>query len=144
MPSTTWPGILRRQSIAIGLLVVILARVVPPAIFGQNKKAARRLGWELVGIRDGFEGLLNRDRYPDGGLVPLGPALFDNLDPSGSGLLGLSLRVDPFQVRKEDGYGMLEERDMSEPLLATLRTEGLDGMISVVGMQGLSILYKLN
>lgn len=106
--------------------------------------AATRLDWELFGIRDGFDGLLNRDRYPDGGLVPLGPTLIDNLDPSGSGLLGMSLRIDPFQVRHEDENGMLEERDLSDELLAALKTERIDAVISVVGLQGLSILYKLN
>ena len=106
--------------------------------------AATRLGWELVGIRDGFGGVLNPDQYDEGGLLPLSPALIDNLDPSGSRLLGMSRRVDPFQVRCEDEYGMLEERDLSDQLLATLKQEGIDAVISVVGMQGLSILYKLN
>ena len=36
--------------------------------------AAGKLGWEVVGIRDGFDGLLHPDRYPEGGLVPLSPA----------------------------------------------------------------------
>ncbi len=106
--------------------------------------AATRLGWELVGLRDGFGGVLNPDQYPDGGILPLGPTLMDNLDPSGSGLLGMSLRMDPFQVRYKDEHGMLEERDVSDELLATLKTEGIDAVISVVGLQGLSILYKLN
>jgi len=35
--------------------------------------AAGKLGWEVVGIRDGFEGLLHPDHYPDGGLVTLNP-----------------------------------------------------------------------
>ncbi len=106
--------------------------------------AAARLGWELVGIRDGFGGVLNPDQYAEGGLLPLSPALVDTLDPSGSRLLGMSRRVDPFQVRCEDEYGMLEERDLSDQLLATFKTEGINAVISVVGMQGLSILYKLN
>jgi hypothetical protein len=29
--------------------------------------AARELSWEVVGIRDGYEGLLFADRYPQGG-----------------------------------------------------------------------------
>ncbi len=39
MQSTTWPGICKSHSIAIGVLVVIFAWVVPPAIFGQRKNA---------------------------------------------------------------------------------------------------------
>ena len=52
--------------------------------------AAGKLGWEIVGIRDGFDGLLHPDRYPDGGLVTLDAELIENLDPAGSGILGQS------------------------------------------------------
>ena len=44
--------------------------------------AANKWGWDLVGIRDGFAGLLFPERYPDGGLVSLNPQLFENLDPA--------------------------------------------------------------
>ena len=47
--------------------------------------AGGKLGWEMVGIRDGFEGLLHPDRYPDGGLVTLSPELVENLDPATGG-----------------------------------------------------------
>jgi 6-phosphofructokinase len=61
--------------------------------------AAGKLGWEMVGIRDGFDGVLHPERYPDGGLVTLNPELIENLDPSAGGILGQSVRVDPFHVR---------------------------------------------
>ena len=35
--------------------------------------AGGKLGWEMVGIRDGFEGLLHPERYADGGIVALSP-----------------------------------------------------------------------
>ena len=35
--------------------------------------AASELGWEVVGIRDGFDGLLFSERYADGGVVKLTP-----------------------------------------------------------------------
>jgi 6-phosphofructokinase len=35
--------------------------------------AGGKLGWEIVGIRDGFEGLLHPERYPDGELMALSP-----------------------------------------------------------------------
>ena len=35
--------------------------------------AAGKLGWEMVGIRDGFDGLLHPERYPEGGLLTLEP-----------------------------------------------------------------------
>jgi len=106
--------------------------------------AAGRLGWEVVGIRNGFEGLLSRDHSPDGGLVDLSPKLIENLDPSAGGVLGQSARIDPFHVRTINKDDMVEEVDLSDDLLKTLQDEMIDGLISVVGGQGLSILYKLH
>ena len=106
--------------------------------------AAGKMGWEVIGIRDGFEGLLHPDRYPDGGLVTLSPQLVENLDPAGGGILGQSVRIDPFQIRTVNEDGMVEEVDMSDDLLAKLKAENIDALISVVGGRGLSILYKLH
>ena len=106
--------------------------------------AANRLGWEVVGIRDGFKGLLQRDHSPDGGLVTLNPQLIENLDPAGGGLLGQAARIDPFHFRKVNEEDMVEEVDLSDDLMRTLQDEMIDALISVVGGRGLSILYKLH
>ena len=106
--------------------------------------AAGELGWEMVGIRDGFEGVLHPERYPDGGLVPLSPQLAESLDPGGRGILGQSGRVDPFHVRTIDEDDMVQELDMSDELLSRLKAERIDAVISVVGSRGLSIIYKLH
>lgn len=105
--------------------------------------AANELGWEIVGIRDGFEGMLFRNHYPDGGLIPLTPQLVETLDPSGN-ILGTAVRNDPFHVRTINADSLVEEVDRSDDLLETLQVEGIDAVISVVGNQGLSILYKLH
>jgi 6-phosphofructokinase 1 len=105
--------------------------------------SAHELGWEVVGIRDGFEGLLFRDRYPDGGLVPLSPQQISSLDPAGV-LLGTAVRNDPFHVRTITADSLVEEVDQSDALLETLRREGIDAVVSVVGSRGLTILYKLH
>ena len=88
--------------------------------------AAGQLGWELVGIRDGFEGLLHPERYPDGGLLTLSPELIENLDPCAAGLLGQSPRVDPFHVRRVNDDDMVEEVDRSDELLNKLQAEDID------------------
>ena len=106
--------------------------------------AAGKLGWEMVGIRDGFDGVLHPERYPDGGLVTLSPQLIENLDPNAAGLLGQAPRVDPFHVRRVNEDEMVEEVDLSGELLAKLQAENIDALIAVVGGRGLSILYKLH
>jgi 6-phosphofructokinase 1 len=106
--------------------------------------AAGKLGWEVVGIRDGFRGLLQRDYSPDGGLIELSPRIIEDLDPAGGGFLGQAARIDPFHVRKVNEDGMVEELDLSDDLVSTLEDEMIDALISVVGGRGLSILYKLH
>ena len=106
--------------------------------------SAGRLGWEIVGIRDGFDGLLYPTRYSDGGTVTLDPQWVENLDPAAGSILGQSPRVDPFHVRKVNEYGMVEEEDLSDQIMERLQSERIDGLISVVNGRGLSILYKLH
>jgi len=102
--------------------------------------AGGKLGWEMIGIRDGFEGLLHPDRYPDGGLLTLSPELIDNLDPATGGILGQAPRVDPFHTPTINEAGP----DLSDELLKKLKAEDLDALISIVGGQGLGILHKLH
>ena len=130
----------KRIAIAVG------AGFVPAinAVVKGAGLAASKLGWEITGIRDGFEGMLNPDHYPDGGMVNLSPELIENLDPAGMSVLGQSPRVDPFNVRTINEYDMVEEVDMSDELLKKLKAENIDAVISVVGGMGLSILYKLH
>jgi 6-phosphofructokinase 1 len=102
--------------------------------------AGGKLGWEMLGIRDGFDGLLHPECYPDGGLVALSPQLVENLDPATGGILGQAPAVDPFHVRTSGE----NEVDLSDALLNRLKAENIDSLISVVGVQGLGILYKLH
>jgi 6-phosphofructokinase 1 len=107
-------------------------------------QAAGKLGWEMVGIRDGFDGLLHPERYPDGGLVTISPQRIENLDPNAAGLLGQAPRIDPFHVRRINEDEMVEEVDLSGEVLRRLDAEKIDALIAVVGGRGLSILYKLH
>jgi 6-phosphofructokinase len=102
--------------------------------------AGGKLGWEIVGIRDGFEGLLHPDRYPDGGVVSLSPERVESLDPATAGILGQAPAVDPFHAPAPDGKNV----DLSDEVLKRLQAENIDGLVSAVGVEGLEILYKLH
>lgn len=114
------------------------------AVIMGAAKAATNLGWEMVGIRDGFDGLLYPERYPEGGLLTLDPRLIENLDPAAAGLLGQAPRVDPFHVRTVNELEMVEEVDKSDELMEKLQAEGIDALIAVVGGRGMTIMYKLH
>ena len=129
-------GIIRRIAINVG------AGYLPGinTIITGASQAAGQLGWEIVGIRDGFEGLLHPDRYPDGGLLTLSPQLAAIQDPSEGGTLGQAPRVNPFHDTTHNNGGV----DHSDEILKRLKEENIDALISVVGNQGLEILYKLH
>jgi 6-phosphofructokinase len=113
------------------------------AVVAGASLAAGKLGWELVGILDGFEGILHPEKYPDGGLVAINPKVL-NLDPNTGSVLGQSARIDPFNVRTINKDEMVEEVDMSDELLKKLKAEKIDAVISIVGGKGLTILYQLH
>ncbi len=113
------------------------------AVVAGASLAASKLGWELVGIRDGFEGILHPEKYPNGGLIPIDPQKL-NIDPNTGSVLGQSARVDPFNVRTINELEMVEEVDMSDELLEKLKVENIDAVIAIVGGRGLSILYQLH
>jgi 6-phosphofructokinase 1 len=109
--------------------------------------AATELGWKIVGIRDGYDGLLYPERYPDG-LVELRPGMIDAAGSRGS-LIGTAARTDPFHVRTVTD-DQIDEVDRSDDLLEALRKEGIEAVISLVGgsavtgLHALSVAFKLH
>ena len=106
--------------------------------------AASELGWEVVGIRDGYEGLLFPERYPQSGLLKLTPQLMESLAGATGCVLGTASNTDPFHVRTVNPDNCVEEVDRSAELLASVQQEQIDAVISIVDSPGLSILLKLH
>ena len=111
--------------------------------------AADHLGIEVVGIRDGYDGLLFPERYREGALVPLRPGIADAAG-HGSSLIGTAARTDPFRVRTITAEDQVDEVDRSDDVLAALHAAGIDAVISVVGgsaitgLHALSVAFKLH
>src|SRR5213594_1342474 len=75
--------------------------------------AAVHRGWECLGIRRGFDGLLGDDE-----VVSLGPAQVRGITHLGGTILGTTNRGDPFKWRRQRADGTWEERDRSDELVA--------------------------
>lgn len=114
------------------------------AVIAGTVMAAHHLDWEVVGIRDGFDGLLFPERYPDGGTVNLTPRTIGDLYRNPGVLLGTATHTDPFHVRSINAMNGVEEVDRSDELLELLRIQDIDSVISVVGGRAMSILFKLH
>lgn len=114
------------------------------AVIAGTVLAAQESGCEVIGIRDGFDGLLFPERYSDGGLVKLTPQLVQNCLAGGSSILGNATRTDPFHIREVNAENIVREVDRSSDLIARTSAENIDAVISVVGRQALSILFRLH
>lgn len=105
--------------------------------------AARGLGWQIFGIRDGYEGFLEPQNYPDGGLIELKRSTVREISHLGGTILGTINRGNPFcrPVRQPDGT--TKEVDRSDELIEHFRRNRLDALIAVGGDGSLSIAHQL-
>jgi len=119
------------------------------AVVAGATLAARGAGLDIVGIRDGYDGVLAAERYHDGGLVKLNAHAIDAGSVRGS-VLGTGARVDPFRSRSVTADGAVEEVDRTDELLGRLAQAGIDAVISAVGgsaitgLHALSVAFKLH
>ena len=88
------------------------------------KRAVGQLGWEVVGIEDSFNGLMETPRR----VRRLQPQDCQGLLARGGTVLGTTNRGDPFSY--PDGLG---RKNRSVELKAGFEAEGLDGLVVIGG-----------
>ena len=105
--------------------------------------AAHEKGWETVGIRDGYNGLLAPENYPEGGLIPLTPDAVRGITHLGGTILGTTNRGNPlsYPVLGEDGQ--YHEIDRSDELIQRFKDTGCDALIAIGGDGSLGIANVL-
>lgn len=108
-------------------------------------QASQAQGWSVVGIRDGFDGVLFPERYPEGGVIELPFA-----DDDTGSVLGTGVRTDPFRVQRVNEDGLIDDIDASDQVLDALRRHGIDALVAVAGgsavtgSHALSVIWKLS
>jgi len=118
---------------APGLNAVIRAAVV--AALGE--------GWECVGIRDGYNGLLNPGAYPEGGLIELDRASVRGITHLGGTILGTTSSGNPLAYPVQAADGSWSEVDRSDELIQIFVDQGIDALIAIGGDGSLSIANVL-
>jgi len=100
-------------------------------------------GWEVVGIRDGYNGLLMPEEFPDGGLVPLTQESVRGITHLGGTILGTTNKGNPleFPVIARDGTVTL--RDRSSDIVQACKKHGIDAVVAIGGDGSLSIAQAL-
>jgi len=109
------------------------------AVIRAATLAGRLRDWEVVGIRDGFNGLLHPEDYPQGGLLPLTRDIVRGIVHLGGTILGTTNRGNPtaFPVQMPDGTWT--EIDRTPELISQFAVHGIDALITVGGDGSLTI-----
>lgn len=105
--------------------------------------AANQRGWECVGIRDGYNGLLMPEQFPQGGLIALNRDSVRGITHLGGTILGTTNRGNPLHYPVLNADGVYEEIDRTDELVARFYAAGLDALISIGGDGSLEIAYAL-
>ena len=114
---------------APGLNAVIRAAV---------KAAILKYKWRVIGIPDGFDGLITPEKS-----FELTLAHVSGILPRGGTILGTTNRGNPFRYETvEDGEKVV--RDISDQVLANARKLGIDAIISIGGDGSQTIALELS
>ncbi len=101
-------------------------------------------GWECYGIREGYNGLLTPERFPEGGLIPLDRNSVRGITHLGGTILGTTNRGNPFSYPVPGEDGQMREVDRSDELVATLKEQGVDALIAIGGDGSMEIAHALS
>ena len=113
---------------APGLNAVIRAAVL----------SSQRRGWEVLGIKRGFAGLLGEDD-----VVSLTRDSVRGIAHMGGTILRTTNRGNPFKWPRQRPDGTYEEVDRSSEMIATARQLGIDALIVIGGDGSLAIADQL-
>jgi 6-phosphofructokinase 1 len=109
---------------APGLNAVIRAAVL----------SAINRGWEVLGIKRGFAGLLGEDE-----VIPLTKDSVRGIAHLGGTILRTTNRGNPFHYPRKQADGSIVEEDRSDELIANARELGIDAIITIGGDGSLTI-----
>ena len=115
------------------------------AVIRSATLAGMRRGWEVMGIRDGFNGLMFPDEYVEGeGTFLFERHMVRGIGHLGGTILGSTNRGNPcnFPVKQPDGTIVYEDR--TDHLVGLFQQAGIDALVTVGGDGSLAIGKRLN
>jgi 6-phosphofructokinase 1 len=106
--------------------------------------AAINRGWECYGIRDGFNGILFPERYPEGGVFRLTKDRVRGISHLGGTILGTTNRGNPLHFPVKMADGSTRDVDRSDEILQYFAMKELDALVSIGGDGSLTIANALH
>ncbi|MFZ6027396.1 MAG: 6-phosphofructokinase [Chloroflexota bacterium] len=113
------------------------------AVIQAATLAALNRGWEVYGIRDGFNGLMMPEQYIEGGLIRLTAERVQKITALGGTILGTTNRGNPLHYPVKDFDGNIKEIDRSDELIGAFQLHQIDALISIGGDGSMTIANAL-
>ena len=119
---------------APGLNAVIRAVVI----------AAANRGWECYGIREGFNGIMFPERYPEGGVFRLTREKVRGIGHLGGTILDTTNKGNPMHFPMKMPDGTTKDLDRTDEILEFFAKKELDALVSIGGDGSLTIANALH
>jgi 6-phosphofructokinase 1 len=111
------------------------------AVIRSVALSALNRGWEVIGIRRGYEGLLDPVGGPEA-LIPLDRLAVRGIAHLGGTILGTTNRSDPFNFAEEKD-GKLVSVDVSARIVSRFKELGIDALVALGGDGSMGIARRL-
>jgi 6-phosphofructokinase 1 len=108
------------------------------AVIRAAALSALNRGWEVLGIKRGYHGLLGVDE-----IIPITPDVVRGIAHLGGTILRTTNRGNPFHWPRRKPDGTIEEIDRSDELIENMRERGIDAIITIGGDGSLEIAQRL-
>jgi 6-phosphofructokinase 1 len=108
------------------------------AVIRTAALSAINRGWEVLGIKRGYHGLLGIDE-----IIPLTADTVRGIAHLGGTILRTTNRGNPFHWPRKRADGTVEEIDRSDELIENMRERGIDAIITIGGDGSLAIAQRL-
>ena len=101
-------------------------------------KAALRKGWDVVGFKDGYKGVV------EGRFMPLDDKAVSGILIRGGTILGTSNTANPFAYTLEPLSSAKTPKDLSDLAIKNLENLGVGALVAIGGDGTLNIAYKFH
>lgn len=113
------------------------------AVIRAAALSAINRGWDVCGVRDGFNGLLMPERYVDGGLLRLTREKVRGITHLGGTIIGTTNRNNPLRFPIVGTDGKMEQVDRTDELVRAFRLHEIDALITIGGDGSMEIANAL-
>lgn len=115
------------------------------AVIRAATKSALAKGWEVVGIRDGFNGILKPEDYTPQrpGVIPMTASTVRGITHLGGTILGSTNRGNPLEFPVLNERGEYDLVDVTPKLVEGLRDLGVDAVVAMGGDGSMKIAQRI-